>query len=1522
MNNKHCIILFSLFALGCVSGACSLNVQDQEESVGVTSAALSLPGLTPQPHKWFGSPVDLMFADAFVSCSWQNDSAVGDSNTTTDVYTQTVLALMVMANCTDGALNADPTSDPLFLSAAGRWYMQRKEPLCNSPANPSDLSSAKFVLLEKHKIPQQVIAGSVVAGTAGVPVAQAGTTSAALTNYATSITAATSILRAPSLNLCIAQQLRAQAPGTAGAEALLMSTADQRQLLEVTRQRAQIAMIGFAQLGVLFAQPSQVIASTSYSAVMPLPMVTAWGQHANNQSILAGMGTDFSAAVQLHAIVSKETVELLARSSNSGEPRGGHATAAAEEMWGPGAWRQRALASLFGGDSLAGEPGLDGLTPWEPVAGSTSPDQAVPAYTNLTWPDRWQQPFVRTDMHRPEPRSLLAIARAYDVLDVKGSLSQVANGCYSIDRTSTARQLYEASEVALENNACVLKSSVDGACLPVAIGDLPPTCHAFSSTSPDYSGCLLWTIHGITPEHASLTASYVADIFEPVCKTPGTLNFGSGARNLARGSIAVSSVGGGIPENMWYHISSDATLVERGPAEIQPLYGRYSHFYMAPSTFPWSSPDSQGYPTYAPSTATPSTSDEAKRYLGSSAALIATQQAVLDADVASPAAAQSTIATYLKQKKQILDVATSAVGDMTVTIRPMLTAGSTGAPAQVTTVFGVPYWTVIVTAPAGNSAWITGGPNKTLRVILDDPNAAALVSYPTTAMFGRTASTVLAAAATVAGGLTPMTPKNGYNRFRADFPVPASGSHHLTLVASAPGANASGVGGPSPGTPSVVLAANVFIVNITDTKLGFYLGQHGSLGLTAERMFYGLPDNPSKPAFDGFGFPTDWVPPTNPNLFNDPAGGDAATHYLNRAKEAAGDATAAVQQAFDTLLQQASSAAAESAVQQKSTLLLQQETGALCGAGNASCDTTLVSTAVLNVQGPTCANPQSTATSDVVDCITALLMRDAAAPLLIANAVAAHLKDPSVPAFSAYGGGRLQAMFIEQWGAVQRLNDISSEIVFARAAADAHVAQVDAELANYFDETKKNCSAGRMFAAIAAGSSVSAGFPAGVSGSFTPGPLIAQKQKCTDLKDKQPLVVAAHAAALADIIAAMAGHAARLHDVLTVIAASSANMQFEMANTGRAKAQAALESTLAAAGQQTSFGIYRSYHNYDLWRAKALLEDARRFSVAARRAIEAKYIVDLSTMNSPEAFVAAPSSWADQIYDNDLSLPAAVGLSVGTANASGIYSNKILDYVGNLQRFVDGYAVNRPSAAALGDSDVITLLGPDSVLMSPLPGSIPGHPDTMRYAWSYFCPADASWVGLPQVADPGNPGGPQVAGKADLACGGLAPKPTKARLVFSLDAWGRVDAYGVQAPPSKRYNVRWSRLAINLVGTGIKDCSQAYDPLGCYSSSFVPYNLTHVGPSWVTDYEGSWNTLGIPIGQVNQAKALAAEQWLNPITNGWSAAYVQAVERHEFAERPLDGVYQLELDVAPEVQLGQIDRVQVLADTSYWVRQN
>jgi hypothetical protein len=388
---------------------------------------------------------------------------------------------------------------------------------------------------------------------------------------------------------------------------------------------------------------------------------------------------------------------------------------------------------------------------------------------------------------------------------------------------------------------------------------------------------------------------------------------------------------------------------------------------------------------------------------------------------------------------------------------------------------------------------------------------------------------------------------------------------------------------------------------------------------------------------------------------------------------------------------------------------------------------------------------------------------------------------------------------------------------------------------------------------------------------------------------------------------ALAQQGAAVDSAVQNLAETTAAINKAIADAARAEAQASQDAALASL-TTSNISVYRDYHSYDLYRAQALVDDARRYAVTARRAIEAKFLVDLSTMNNDEAFVAAPSSWADQIYDYDLSLPAAVGLSVGSATPSGIYPNKVLDYIGNLQRFVDGYAVNRPTASAHNDSDVLTVLGPKTTI----PNTCGSAAASMQGSWSYYCPG-TGWKAS-QNPD-GSPAPPSQ------ACGTTGALPTKARVVFSIDAWGRINAYGPEAPPTLQFNARWNRVAVNLVGTGIKDCSKALDPLACYSSSFVPYNLTDVGPSWVVDYDGEWRAESVPIGQINMAKALVAEQWLDPISNGWDKPYVQSVQRTEYAERPLDGTYQLELELGPEVQLDNLERIQILTDTSYWVKQ-
>jgi hypothetical protein len=128
-------------------------------------------------------------------------------------------------------------------------------------------------------------------------------------------------------------------------------------------------------------------------------------------------------------------------------------------------------------------------------------------------------------------------------------------------------------------------------------------------------------------------------------------------------------------------------------------------------------------------------------------------------------------------------------------------------------------------------------------------------------------------------------------------------------------------------------------------------------------------------------------------------------------------------------------------------------------------------------------------------------------------------------------------------------------------------------------------------------------------------------------------------------------------------------------------------------------------------------------------------------------------------------------------------------------------------------------------------------------------------------------------------------------------------------------------MAVNLVGVGVRDCSRAADPTGCYAESFLRYNLSHSGPMWVSDYNGNWVSYGLPVGQVEGGKALAIEEWIDPIVNSWNQPYVSAVQRHELRERPMEGAYDLELEVTPDVQLDRIERVQLLMETNYWVRQ-
>ncbi|HEY5961975.1 MAG TPA: hypothetical protein VIV60_35700, partial [Polyangiaceae bacterium] len=361
----------------------------------------------------------------------------------------------------------------------------------------------------------------------------------------------------------------------------------------------------------------------------------------------------------------------------------------------------------------------------------------------------------------------------------------------------------------------------------------------------------------------------------------------------------------------------------------------------------------------------------------------------------------------------------------------------------------------------------------------------------------------------------------------------------------------------------------------------------------------------------------------------------------------------------------------------------------------------------------------------------------------------------------------------------------------------------------------------------------------------------------------------------------------------------------------QSKARADLEVKLVNAAASTNQELRRKYRSYDLWRARALLESARRLAVAARRAIEARFVVDLSNLETEQAFVASPSTWADEVYESDLNAPEVVGLSQAPKIEGAIYPNKLLDYVGNLERFVQGYPITYPTSLSLPDTEIISLDGPDQVKTAT---STAQRVSSGVMDWRFYCADQKTWISHPGVGEY------PVTHRLATACGGKPP--ALAKIGFWMDAWGSLNGSWTRPVYTERHNVRWRRLAINLVGTGIRDCSKSTDSMNCYTNPFVRFNLVHAGPAWQTNYGGEWRTLDIATASIEGGKALAAEEWLEPVVNSWTMPYVSNVARGELFGRPTAGDYELVLEITPDVRLDRIERIQLLAEQEYWVKQS
>ncbi len=549
----------------------------------------------------------------------------------------------------------------------------------------------------------------------------------------------------------------------------------------------------------------------------------------------------------------------------------------------------------------------------------------------------------------------------------------------------------------------------------------------------------------------------------------------------------------------------------------------------------------------------------------------------------------------------------------------------------------------------------------------------------------------------------------------------------------------------------------------------------------------------------------------------------------------------------------------------------------------------------------------------------------------IAPAVAAKLGSSTVPAFDEFSGGELQGALIEQWRALKSPNEKFSVLLTTRDAAAARIEVANSLLQTAAEQIRRQCSVGRMEQAFNAGFSY--GFPSLVS--WSPGPLNSQKQRCEDaMLAFGPQMKEANAENK-NALASFAASAQGVTDLQAAMQQSAASIVRLQAEAKLAKERVRLEERLAkrAAVTQyqnvltTSFGMYRRFRDHELWRAKAMVEVARRQALVARRAIESQFAIDLSQASRDEAFVVAPRVWADEVYEYDLSLPASLGLELSSEGGTAVSANKVADYVTNLEQFIAGYTVSRPSAVADNDIDVITLPGLSGreqyaatvrAVVDETAGTVDDKEVTAfptLGAWEGYCEREGIWKDVPS-------GSGEVATLCQAS--GSVPEwtyPTRLRLAFTLDPWGQLNGQRRRSEYSNRYNARWTQLAVNLVGTGVLDCSEAPDNLECYSRGYVRYTLRHSGSPWVTDYNGRFHAISLPEGIVEGGKAIALERWLEPLVDGWSSSYISAAARSEFAFRPLGGQYLLELEMTPDLRAERIERVQLLAGTHYWIAQ-
>jgi hypothetical protein len=134
------------------------------------------------------------------------------------------------------------------------------------------------------------------------------------------------------------------------------------------------------------------------------------------------------------------------------------------------------------------------------------------------------------------------------------------------------------------------------------------------------------------------------------------------------------------------------------------------------------------------------------------------------------------------------------------------------------------------------------------------------------------------------------------------------------------------------------------------------------------------------------------------------------------------------------------------------------------------------------------------------------------------------------------------------------------------------------------------------------------------------------------------------------------------------------------------------------------------------------------------------------------------------------------------------------------------------------------------------------------------------------------------------------------------------------------FNFRHVTVAINVVGTGVIDCTQVNSP-DCYGSGYLTYTMADDGSSvGVLGYDNQYRTFDFGIAGINQAKALTAERYLTTPLGSNDQQLVSQFLRQELAGRPIDGIYTLSIADSPVLHFDKVQDIQIILNYHYWSR--